>query len=342
MSRKKDQETGGKLLVISDTHFGDDAQLLNEAYLVDRLCEVLSDRGPVDELILLGDILDLWIKTRIPSLREARYFVESISRLENLNRITYVPGNHDHHMFMNAFRLEVDVNIMQGNLTIPFFTPARFYDETLLSGVADPDSKIPFSMAYPFIIRKVNGREVVFTHGHHLDFFDPDFGFTRTFWMSKRIIKRRRKTANLHDIEMANLPFCGAMSIAPWVPELVEGGLRFYHLINFFTRILRSGTMRKSILRDTLIKENYDEIAGLLPLLGHSSPGCFIFGHTHFPGMGRIPDTGITVANSGSWTAQEDERVPNMTWLELEGDVKLYRLLEDEDGIELMYSDSIW
>ncbi|MBU4240351.1 MAG: hypothetical protein KKE43_02495, partial [Actinobacteria bacterium] len=270
--------------------------------------------------------------------RDARYFVESISRLENVGKILYVPGNHDHDMFMNAFRLEVDVNIMQGDLSIPRFMPARQYDETLISGVADPGSKTEFQMAYPFVVREVNGTDVVFTHGHHLDFFDPDFGFARTFWLSKRIIRKRRKTATLHDIEMANLPFCGAMSMAPWVPELVEGGIRFYRVINFFARILRSKTMRHSILRDTLIKENYDEIAGLLPLLGHPNPGCFVFGHTHRPGMGKLPDTHVTVANSGAWVSN-DEDVPAMTWLELEHDVKLYRLADDD--AELMYSQSI-
>ena len=335
---KKRDLPPGRIVVISDTHFGDDAQLLNNSALVDRLMEVLSSGGPISELILLGDVLDLWIKTRVPALRDARYFIESLSRLENVREVLYIPGNHDHQMFMNAFRLEVDINIMQGDLSIPRFMPARHYDETLISGIADPESKIPFSMAYPFVVREVNGKDVVFTHGHHLDFFDPDFGFARTFWLSKRVLKKRRKTATLHDIEMANLPFCGAMSVAPWVPEMVEGGIRFYHVISFFTKILRSRKLRRSMLRDTLIKENYDEIAGLLPLLGHPEPGCFVYGHTHRPGLGKLPDTHVTVANSGAWVTS-DEDVPIMTWLELEHDVKLYRLTDD--GAELMYSESI-
>ena len=335
---KKKELPPGRIVVISDTHFGDSAQLLHESTLVDRLMEVLSSRGPISELILLGDILDLWVKTRVPAFRDARYFIKSISRLENVPKVLYIPGNHDHQMFMNAFRLEVDINIMQGDLSIPRFMPARQYDETLLSGVADPESKTEFSMAYPFVVRDVNGKDVIFTHGHHLDFFDPDFGFARTFWLSKRVIRKRRKAATLHDIEMANLPFCGAMSMAPWVPEIVEGGIRYYRIINFFAKILRSRTMRHSILRDTLLKENYDEISGFLPLIDHPNPGCFVFGHTHRPGLGRLPDTHIAVANSGSWVSN-DEGIPTMTWLELEHDVKMYRLTDDD--VELMYSEGI-
>jgi UDP-2,3-diacylglucosamine pyrophosphatase LpxH len=336
---RKKENPKGKMVVISDTHFGDSSQLLDSSSLVDQLMEALASRGHISECILLGDVLDLWVKTRVPALKDARYFIESLSRLENLDRIVYVPGNHDHQVFMDGFRLEVDVKIMQGDLAIPRFMPSRHYENSIISGVADPDSKVEFSMAYPFIVREVNGKEVVLTHGHHLDFFDPDFGFARTFWLSKRIIKKRRKTATLHDIEMANLPFCGAMSMAPWVPELVEGGLRFYRLINFFARILRSRTMRRSILRDSLIRDNYDEIAGLLPLLGYSSPGCFVFGHTHRPGMGRLPDSHIAVANCGSWTTNEEDGYPNKTWLELDYDVKLYRLADN--GPELMYSEGV-
>jgi predicted phosphodiesterase len=123
------------------------------------------------------------------------------------------------------------------------------------------------------------------------------------------------------------------------VPELVTEGLRFYSIINFFARLFRTKTMQQSVLRDTLIKENYDEIRGLLPLLGHPQPGCFVFGHTHRPGIGKIPGTSITVANTGCWTRQEDEGVPSLTWVEVEHDVKLFRLADA--GAELMYSESI-
>lgn len=340
MSKKQSEPAGprGKIVVISDTHFGDESQLLDNSALVDRLMEALAGRGAIRELVLLGDVLDLWVTTMIPAFRQARYFLRSLSMLPNLERIVYLPGNHDHLMFMNAFRDEMERLVMANELETPKFLPVRSYDETLLSAVADPSSEVPFSMVYPFIVREVNGREVILTHGHHLDFFDPDFGWARTFWLSKRIIKKRRKSATLHDIEMTNLPFCGAMSVVPWVPEMVEGGLRFYRLISFFARMLRRSNMQQSIMRDTLIKDTYDEIEGLLPILGHPSVGCFVFGHTHRPGLGRLPGGGTAVANTGAWT-RNDEGVPSMTWVELDYDVKLFRLADSR--AELMYSEGI-
>jgi UDP-2,3-diacylglucosamine pyrophosphatase LpxH len=337
----REERQQGKIVVISDTHFGDASMLLDDEGLVDRFSEVLASRGPVSELVLLGDILDLWVSTLMPALRGARRFIEAISELANVEKVVYVPGNHDHQMFMDAFRLEMDRLVMKGDLATPKFMPARTYDETLLSGLAHPPKREHVKMTYPFLVRRLGGREVVLTHGHHLDFYAASHGWARSFWLGRHILKKRRRKATLHDIEMANIPFCGAMSVAPWVPELVNEGLRYYHIISFFGRLFRSESLRQSPLRDSLIKENYEEIDRLLPQLGLPSPACFVFGHTHRPGVGKLPGGEVAIANTGSWTRLEDEEVPSRTWVELEdtGEVKLLRLAPD--GEELLDSVSL-
>jgi predicted phosphodiesterase len=276
------------------------------------------------------------MKTTVPALKDARAFIDGLSQLTNVKKILYVPGNHDHQMFLDAFRLEVDVKIMQGDLTIPKFMPARSYGDSVLTGLAHPKSKAHFPMTYPFTNIKVGGRDVVFTHGHHLDFYAGD-GWGQTFWLGRHIIKKRQRKATLYDIEMANIPFCGAMSVWPWVPELVEEGLRYYHVISFFGKVLHSDRVRESPLRDSLIRENYDEIAQLLPQLGFPQPACFVFGHTHRPGIGRLPGGDTIVVNTGSWTRQEEPEVPSRTWVELDGDVKLMRL--GHEGPEMISSE---
>jgi UDP-2,3-diacylglucosamine pyrophosphatase LpxH len=325
-----------KTIAISDTHFGDDSMLLDDERLVDRFVEILAGKGEVAELILLGDILDLWIKTPVPALRKAHYFIDAISRLDNVQKIVYVPGNHDHQMFMDAFRLEMDMLVMQGTLITPRFMPARIYDETVIGGLAHPSAKVHFSMTYPFLARKISGREIVFTHGHHLDFYASSRGWVRNFWLVRHIMRKRKKKATLHDVEMANIPFCGAMSVVPWVPELVNEELRFYHVLRFFGRLFRSKSLQQSPLRDSLIKENYEEISLLLPQLDYPDPDCFIYGHTHQPGIGRLPGSGAVVANAGSWTRIEDKEVPARTWVEADGDgsIRLFRL--GRSGEELL------
>ncbi len=321
-----------RLLIISDTHFGDETQLLDNRKRVDKFAEAVSSIGEIDEFVLLGDILDLWVKTPMPALRCARYFIEKITSLDAVKKFIYVPGNHDHQMFMNAFRLEMDMSIMQGKLKTPKFMPARAYGDTVLSGI-DSRAGENFPMVYPYIVRIMNGRKVVLAHGHHLDFYATKGGWFRTFWLSRFIMKRRRAKVTLHDIEMANIPFCGAMSVMPWVPELVIEGLKFYHLLSFFARIFRSEKMLKSPLRDSLIRENYDEIKGLLPLFEQPDADCFVFGHTHRPGIGRIPDMDVLIANCGCWTVGNEDNVPNETWLVIDRSVRLYELSDKEPKI---------
>lgn len=323
----KKTRSPGKIVVISDTHFGDKSQLLDDPHLVGRFMGVLEGLGQVDELILLGDVIDLWMSTLVPALRSAKLFVESLSRLGNVRKFLYIPGNHDHQVFMNAFRMELDLRIMQGNLGQPAFLPARSYGDSILSGIAHPKSRAHFPLVYPYVIRTVNGRDVVLTHGHHLDFYatrdgDPE----KKFWLGRQIMKRKKNKATLHDIEMANIVFCGAMSVWPWVPELVGDGVRYYRLFNFFDRLFRSDRMYESPLRDSLIKESYDEIDTLLPELEGIDPACFVYGHTHRPGMGVLPGSGTVVVNCGSWARLEDAQVPSRTWVEIDGDVRLMRL----------------
>lgn len=330
------ERESGRLLVLSDTHFGDETQTLHAKDRVERLITAISSMGTIDELVLLGDILDLWVKTPMPALRKARYFFERITGVDNIKEFIYVPGNHDHQMFMNAFRLEMDMYIMQGKLSTPKFMPARAYGDTVLSGIdSKPGGNFP--MVYPYIVRRINGKKVLLAHGHHLDFYASRGGWFRTFWLSRFIIKKRRAKVTLHEIEMANIPFCGAMSVMPWVPELVIEGLKFYHLISFFARIFRSEKMLKSPLRDSLIRENYDEIVGLLPLFGHNDSDCFVFGHTHRPGIGRIPDRNLLVANCGCWTKGDSDNVPGETWLLIDNSVRLYQL--DGDKPRLLDED---
>lgn len=333
---------GGKIVIISDTHFGDASQLLNDAQLVNAFAGIVSGRGVVSELVLLGDIVDTWMKPLNIALKNAKYFMGKLCGLPNVVKVTYVPGNHDHQLFMDEYREEVARNIMAGSFTTPRFSPSRSYQGTTISYL-QPKPEYRFEMVYPFIVREINGKEVVMTHGHHLDYFDRTFWWARTFWLSRYIIGRRRKKKRgkeptLYEIETANLPFYGALSMTPGVPEIVESELRFYRILNFFNKLFHKRKLSLSPRRDTLIKDNYDEIEELLPLLGHPAPDCLVFGHTHRPGIGKIPGSGITVVNTGSWVSQDDD-VPYMTWVEIDYDAKLFRL---KDGkAELMYSESI-
>ena len=343
MGNSNESADKGKIVALSDTHLGDHSELLIDSRLVDRLCDVLAGRGQIGELVLLGDVVDLWVNRETTALGRARYFIESICALPNITRIVYVPGNHDHQMFMFNFYDEMNRKVRAGDLSLPHFLPARSYPTTLLSGIAGDPRVKDFSMAYPFIVRRVAGRKVVLSHGHHLDFFDRSFGWARTYWLARYFIAarggKRKKKITLQELELANLPFYGAMAVTPWVPEIVIGELRFYSFINFFARLFRKGELKKGLRRDTLIQENYKQIGELLPLFDQADADCFVFGHTHRPGVGRVPDSSLVVGNTGSWVRQEGKDVPSMTWIELDDKMSLYQLTETGPGF--MGSESL-
>ncbi|MCJ7444121.1 MAG: hypothetical protein MUO26_06260 [Methanotrichaceae archaeon] len=48
------------------------------------------------ELVLLGDVFDFWRGRPAEAIRDSRYFFQKLSEL-NL-KISYVIGNHDHHL----------------------------------------------------------------------------------------------------------------------------------------------------------------------------------------------------------------------------------------------------
>jgi UDP-2,3-diacylglucosamine pyrophosphatase LpxH len=327
-----------KIIVISDTHFGDESMLLHDEELADKFVSVLANRGEVSELILLGDILDLWAKTPVPALKKAQRFIGSLSGLDNVKKMVFLPGNHDHELFLAAFCQELDKRIKGGDLSMPDFQPARHYPDSMLRGLAPPGTSEEFPMTYPFVVRDFGGRKVLFTHGHHLDYFASSFWWARTFFLSKWLLgkrKRRREQekVTLHDIEMANIPFYGALADIPWAPELADRLMYYYRIVSFFTNLFR----RRSPLRGSDISKNFDEIELLLPLFERPRPAGFVFGHTHEPGLGKIEETGMVVANTGGWVVEKG--VPLMTWVEVDTHVELYSM--DNGRSELIESEAL-
>ncbi len=328
-----------KVVIISDTHFGDGDDLMTKALEVDRWLETITERGAPDKIVLLGDIFDLWKSTLSDSLRAAKYFFEQLSLLPDLQEIVLVPGNHDHDIFMRSYRRKLEEKVKGGDISPASFEPLITYRRSFLSGILHPESKVPLTIEYPFHLVRLKGKEILMSHGHHLDFFASSFGCFKSFWLSRRILRRRQQRPTLKEIELANLPFCGVLSLTPLVPEIVTSEYRFYRIIRLFSALMRKPARRKSRLRDALIKDQYDEISQLITLFKHPQPYCFIFGHTHRTGMGKLPEKGVIVVNSGSWVEQESKDVPVRTWVEIERDIKLLAITGE--GPEILYSEAL-
>ena len=98
-----------KMLGISDTHLGNSVSLLSSSrgrrHLRETLRAQLGFDGEleIEELILVGDILDrAWAP--LPEVRAcARDFIETLKDLAAIGKVVYLVGDHD-HILWTAYR----------------------------------------------------------------------------------------------------------------------------------------------------------------------------------------------------------------------------------------------
>ena len=124
--------------VVSDLHLGirTGADLLRRPGVPERLFEAIAD---ADELVLLGDSIELRDGSLAESLTRALPFFEALGTALDGRRLTIVPGNHDH----------------------------RFAEDGLaLAPIVESLGHTPVALTYPGIWLR---DDVYATHGHYLD-----------------------------------------------------------------------------------------------------------------------------------------------------------------------------
>ena len=90
-------------IVLSDLHLGREMSYLytkDERFKKNSLAlqGLLSELGPQDEVILLGDFLELAIGSLDEVYQDAREFFSLLAETGPYERIVFIPGNHDHHL----------------------------------------------------------------------------------------------------------------------------------------------------------------------------------------------------------------------------------------------------
>jgi predicted phosphodiesterase len=155
------------IAVMSDLHMGAGNCVLDQGDPdnVGGLTRFLADNGvDVDTFVLLGDVFDLALATYGETVSRAKRLVEVLAA--HCRKIVYVPGNHDHHMWLLAND--------NAEIVAPFpECPAGFvdraecdYGDSFLAKIA---SGHPFQVCYPNVYWRPsggNGRTFVMHHGH--------------------------------------------------------------------------------------------------------------------------------------------------------------------------------
>jgi predicted phosphodiesterase len=147
-------------LILSDLHLGSggDIDLLRRADIRETLW---AELGRVDEVVLLGDVVELRDRPLAEALELAEPFFEELAETLGDGKVTIVPGNHDHHLledWLERRRLQGD-----GPLGIEQRAPV---EGGPLTALVKRMGRAEVELAYPGMWLRPG---VYATHGHYLD-----------------------------------------------------------------------------------------------------------------------------------------------------------------------------
>jgi hypothetical protein len=149
-----------RTVVVSDIHLaaGYDGDLLRRPRFRDIL---LGELAGADEIVLLGDTLELRDRPVRRALDIARPFFEHLAEAVGSARVVLVPGNHDHQLigsWLESRRMRGD-----GPLGLDQLAPP---ETEIAAEIAGLMPRADLSLAYPGLWVRPG---VYATHGHYLD-----------------------------------------------------------------------------------------------------------------------------------------------------------------------------
>jgi UDP-2,3-diacylglucosamine pyrophosphatase LpxH len=142
--------------VVSDLHLGihTGADLLRRPGIQERLFDAIAE---ADEVVLLGDSIELRDGSLAQSSKRALPFFEALGAALGGRRLTIVPGNHDHRLAEDALRRTPSLELARRFEVRP---------ADALAPVVQSLGGTPVELAYPGVWLR---DDVYATHGHYLD-----------------------------------------------------------------------------------------------------------------------------------------------------------------------------
>ncbi len=313
-----------RVAVLSDFHIGDDLSTITPGGAVDSLCGAIRDLGELDELILLGDIFDLWQSTLGPAVARGREVLTPLFMLDNVKKFVYIPGNHDHHVCRMYYEEEITRRLREGNLEPPGLSVPWTSDCPIMTPLIPEGMEAPLFMTYPMYLLTVQGRRVLFTHGHLLGFFE------RSLWMRNALMSTlllsKGDSLCVEDVDRFASPYYELLALSTNMPGIIDGRYRLYRAITRAGKALGlAGDSRVSSLRDTTVEQNAAEVEALLDQFCEEKPDYFVYGHTHRAGRLTLPLSGVTAVNTGCWIANSSSNTTN-TLVEISDEARILHL----------------
>lgn len=315
-----------KYVVMSDLHFGDASCSLRLEPVCRGLRDFLEGLGKIDGLVLAGDILD----ANISSLSSAIYGSEREQESEewpaqpgfkrwldhlfenglDVEKITYVPGNHDYKVWdllstHRAFVEPLSRGVRpQGLPLLEGVFPDKDIkgSEPFIRGVVPEGMRERFEVCYPDFEFSMGGKDVLVTHGHYLDEKQTLFKNLRKLiadedGIKTAVIEFFKYTAQYQAVANAVSFTRNWRANVDWLHKNISG---------IFAAIDIAGKLRGTRIDNGTL----EAIEAYLHYFRGRTPQVFIFGHTHEHGRSntgeidreyRIIKNDIEVWNTGSF-----------------------------------------
>lgn len=343
------------VVAISDLHLGEESSLVNPLLrkavppiLADRkefknppvnttpqklnnmLQKITRNSKGISDLVLVGDIIDLSLSTYSNCVLQAREFFRQLLAGILPGALVWVPGNHDHHIWVQVCEEEyIEAPMRESRLPIEFSPISGAGKGTgamnrynkgvqFLLGLLPYHVRDRFWVAYPNYVTTCDDENLLFHHGH---FFDKKIS-----WIGTSLIEAQ----SLSELEMFNSSYLdfiwygsgqsGRLSEQIenfyeeilWAYERIGIVLDLIDIKKFFKWLL--GRYKKGGDRDVKLDSKMaDRIAKYFRYIDKErevDPAAYpvefklVFGHTHRPlAGGRVGNHGVF--NAGGWAADE-------------------------------------
>ncbi len=278
-----------KRLIFSDMHFGDPQCSLRREAVTTGLRDFLRGLGPVDELILAGDILDANISsltTAIEGVKGSETWPKQMGFRRwlaflfadagfTVNRIVYLPGNHDYIIWNILSTNQAFVQpISQGKVPTGLPLMSYSFEAPFIRGVAPKEWRDRFVVIYPDYEFPLSGRQILVTHGHYLD--DKQTLFKDLDKLIRQAGGDEAKAVRKFFIGTAEYQaVANAISYLKGSRTLVE---KVYKALDGFWSMF--GKLRNQPIDEEMVTA----IDLYLRHFAKKQPDVFIFGHTHQAG----------------------------------------------------------
>lgn len=343
-----------KVLALSDLHLGEPEGLLRDrgVNIIDVVVAKVSElaRGGegledgIEELILIGDIADLSEAREERAYTNTKVFLTALLEKVLVDKIIYVPGNHDHHLWVEILKdhygkdnyeectpkteLAIkDQDNLKKALTKNWFLP-DFY-----KGVVE--------IHYPFYHLRSGGGYFIFDHGH---------------LFSSILTRIAGSVSNLEEMEKKTQGFMEAIwfreKTSPWT-KIREWGYDWSRWLFLRAKYPTRGVSFKEdatpVFDDGLRERIVKYLEGMVKVDEAAMKDFhLVFGHTHHGGRVlkgdrkvRVNGSFITIWNTGGWLVPSEAFSPDAYIFYIEqgsdgsgrpGAYKLVAKKGDEDG----------